>query len=54
MIYGPADASYEITANLDAETEKQVLQALEQVSENRTVISISHRINARTGRVILV
>lgn len=44
----------EITANLDAETEKQVLQALEQVSENRTVISISHRINARTGRVILV
>ena len=44
----------EITANLDAETEKQVLQALEQVSENRTVISISHRINARTGRVIPV
>lgn len=44
----------EITANLDAETEKQVLQALEQVSKNRTVLSISHRINARTGRVILV
>ncbi len=44
----------EITANLDAETEKQVLQALEQVSKNRTVISISHRINARTGRVIPV
>lgn len=44
----------EITANLDAETEKQVLQALEQVCENRTVISISHRINARTGRVIPV
>ena len=44
----------EITANLDAETERQVMQALEQVSENRTVISISHRTSARTGRVIAV
>lgn len=33
----------EITANLDAQTEKEVLQALMRVSENRTVISISHR-----------
>lgn len=44
----------EITANLDAETERQVMQALEQVSENRTVISISHRTTARTGRVVAV
>ena len=42
----------EITANLDAETEKMVLNALQRVSKNRTVISISHRIMAETGRVI--
>lgn len=42
----------EITANLDAETEKCVLQALKQVSANRTVISISHRLSAEMGRVI--
>ena len=42
----------EITANLDADTEKNVLEALNRVSENRTVISISHRSNARTGRII--
>lgn len=42
----------EITANLDADTEKNVLDALNRVSENRTVISISHRTNARTGRII--
>lgn len=42
----------EITANLDAETEREVLKALKNVSENRTVISISHRVTARTGRVI--
>lgn len=44
----------EITANLDAQTEKQVLDALKRVSENRTVISISHRVNAKTGRIIAV
>ena len=44
----------EITANLDAQTEKEVLQALMRVSENRTVISISHRVNATTGRVIQI
>ena len=44
----------EITANLDAQTEKEVLQALKRVSENRTVISISHRVNATTGRVIQI
>lgn len=42
----------EITANLDADTEKNILEALNRVSENRTVISISHRTNARTGRII--
>lgn len=44
----------EITANLDAQTEKEVLQALKRVSTNRTVISISHRVSAETGRVIPV
>lgn len=42
----------EITANLDANTERDVLTALKGVSENRTVISISHRVTVRTGRVI--
>ena len=42
----------EITTNLDADTEKNVLDALNRVSKNRTVISISHRTNARTGRII--
>ena len=42
----------EITANLDAETEKEVLQALKRVSGERTVISISHRTSAEMGRVI--
>ena len=42
----------EITANLDAQTEQEVLQALKRASEGRTVISISHRVNAETGRII--
>lgn len=42
----------EITANLDADTEKNVLDALNRVSKNRTVISISHRTNAKMGRII--
>ena len=44
----------EITANLDAQTEREVLQALKRVSANRTVISISHRVNAKTGHIIQV
>lgn len=44
----------EITANLDAQTEREVLQALKRVSANRTVISISHRVNAKTGCIIQV
>lgn len=42
----------EITANLDAQTEEEVLQVLKRASEGRTVISISHRVNAETGRII--
>ena len=44
----------EITANLDADTEKAVMTALKRVAENRTVISISHRTSAELGRVIEV
>lgn len=39
----------EITANLDADTEQTVLQALKKAAENRTVISISHRLYQQTG-----
>ena len=39
----------EITANLDAETEKYVLDALRRASEGRTVLSISHRIYENLG-----
>ena len=42
----------EITANLDAETEKAVLLALNRVAKDRTVISISHRTSAELGRII--
>ena len=44
----------EITANLDAQTEEEVLQALKRASEGRTVISISQRVNAETGRIIAI
>lgn len=44
----------EITANLDAETEKAVLQALKRVARNRTVVSVSHRTSAEMGRIIAV
>lgn len=44
----------EITANLDAETEKEVLMALKRVAKDRTVISISHRTSAELGRVITI
>ena len=39
----------EITANLDAETETRVLEALRRASEGRTVLSISHRIHENLG-----
>ena len=39
----------EITANLDAETEARVLDALRRASQGRTVLSISHRIYESLG-----
>lgn len=39
----------EITANLDADTEQTVLKALRNASENRTVLSISHRLYEQSG-----
>ena len=43
----------EITANLDAETEARVLEALRRASAGRTVLSISHRIyESLGGRII--
>lgn len=39
----------EITANLDDDTEQTVLTALQNASQNRTVLSISHRLYERTG-----
>ena len=39
----------EITANLDAETEERVLEALRRASEGRTVLSISHRVYENLG-----
>lgn len=42
----------EITANLDAETERAVLRALKRAAADRTVLSISHRVGADTGRLI--
>ena len=42
----------EITANLDAQTEERVLEALRRASTGRTVLSISHRTGAQTGLII--
>ena len=42
----------EITANLDAGTEQEVLTALQSAAKNRTVIGISHR--GEQGRVVEV
>lgn len=39
----------EITANLDADTEQQVLTALRRASAQRTVVSISHRLYEHLG-----
>ena len=39
----------EITANLDAETEARVLEALRRASEGRTVLSVSHRVHESLG-----
>ena len=43
----------EITANLDAETESRVLEALRQASRGRTVLSVSHRMyESLGGRIV--
>ena len=39
----------EITANLDAETEVRVLEALRRASAGRTVLSVSHRVYENLG-----
>ena len=39
----------EITANLDADTEARVLDALRRASVGRTVLSISHRVYESLG-----
>ena len=43
----------EITANLDAETEAKVLEALRRASKGRTVLSVSHRIYKNSGGKIV-
>lgn len=42
----------EITADLDTSTEQQVLLAIQNAMKDRTVISISHRTSAITGKII--
>lgn len=43
----------EITANLDALTERQIIRALQAASKDRAVLSISHRLyEASGGKVI--
>ena len=55
VVAGPAILLLdEITANLDAKTEQNVLMALKKVSKDRTVISISHRMTASMGRTIFI
>ena len=45
----------EITANLDAETEVRVLEALRRASAGRTVLSVSHRIYENLGgRTVMI
>ena len=39
----------EITANLDAQTEARVLEALRRAAEGRTVLSVSHRVQESLG-----
>ena len=42
----------EITASLDAETEERVLSALRRATKGHTVLSISHRVYEKRGRVV--
>ena len=45
----PGTVREQITANLDAETEERVLEALRQASRGRTVLSVSHRVYESLG-----
>ena len=42
----------EIAASLDAETEERVLSALRRATKGHTVLSISHRVYEKRGRVV--
>jgi len=44
----------EITANLDSVTERMILEVLQQASEGRTVISISHRLQEKAFNTRLI
>lgn len=44
----------EITSDLDAISEQEIMNVLSKVSDNRTVISITHRIHAKDGRIITI
>ena len=46
----------EITANLDSDTERRVLQALDRAARGRTVLSISHRLGQTVsgGRLLAI
>ena len=48
-VYSPVLLLDEITADLDAETESRVLEALRHASRGRTVLSISHRVYESLG-----
>lgn len=37
---------------MDVETEKEVLAALQRSKANRTVLSISHRVHGKLGRIV--
>jgi len=49
VLLGDRHTLDEITANLDAETEARVLEALRRASVGRTVLSVSHRIYENLG-----
>lgn len=42
----------EITASMDVETGKEVLAALQRSKANQTVLSISHRVHGKLGRIV--
>ena len=44
----------EITSDLDAISEQEIMHVLSEVADNRTVISITHRIHAKDGRIITI